>query len=88
MGFSTSIELFINSDVVGAGSTYRTSGTSTTTGPNPSPLRWDWQTVQFSINAWVGFLIIAPMNSFLSCSYDVPKPAYEQSESDDHVKMN
>ena len=25
--------------------------------PNPTPLRWDRQTVQFSVNAWVGFII-------------------------------
>ncbi|KHN28349.1 hypothetical protein glysoja_029610 [Glycine soja] len=38
-----------------SGSTNRTSGTSTTAGPGPSPtpLRWDRQTVLFSVYAWV-----------------------------------
>lgn len=37
-----------------AGSTNRTSGTSATAaGPNPAPLRWDRQTILFSVNAWV-----------------------------------
>ncbi|XP_028769484.1 transmembrane protein 33 homolog [Neltuma alba] len=35
------------------GSTNRASGTSATTGPHPSSLRWDRQTIQFSVNAWV-----------------------------------
>ncbi|KAF7836441.1 transmembrane protein 33-like protein [Senna tora] len=37
----------------GTGSTNRTSGTSATTGSSPTPLRWDRQTIQFSVNAWV-----------------------------------
>ncbi|KAE9595235.1 putative TMEM33/Pom33 family protein [Lupinus albus] len=36
-----------------AGSANRSSGTSATAGPNPTPLRWDKQTIQFSVNAWV-----------------------------------
>ncbi|KAJ7975703.1 transmembrane protein 33-like [Quillaja saponaria] len=36
-----------------SGSTNRTSGTSATTGPNPTSLRWDRNTIQFSVNAWV-----------------------------------
>ncbi|XP_065854615.1 uncharacterized protein [Euphorbia lathyris] len=37
------------------GSTTRTSGTSATTGSNTNPtsVRWDRQTIQFSVNAWV-----------------------------------
>ncbi|XP_050226926.1 uncharacterized protein LOC126676704 [Mercurialis annua] len=37
------------------GSAARTSGTSTTTSQNASPtsVRWDRQTIQFSVNAWV-----------------------------------
>ncbi|KAI4346801.1 hypothetical protein L6164_007669 [Bauhinia variegata] len=35
------------------GSTNRTSGTSATSGPNQAPMRWDRQTIQFSVNAWV-----------------------------------
>ncbi|PON40610.1 Per33/Pom33 family [Parasponia andersonii] len=34
------------------GSTTRTSGTSAAAGP-PTSLRWDRQTIQFSVNAWV-----------------------------------
>ncbi|CAK9136885.1 unnamed protein product [Ilex paraguariensis] len=36
-----------------SGSTARTSGTSTNSTPNPTSLRWDRHTVQFSVNAWV-----------------------------------
>ncbi|RDX82559.1 hypothetical protein CR513_36629, partial [Mucuna pruriens] len=47
-----------------SGSTNRTSGTSTTAGPSPTPLRWDRQTILFSVNAWVfvvAFLAIIPL---------------------------
>ncbi|KAL2335305.1 hypothetical protein Fmac_016518 [Flemingia macrophylla] len=47
-----------------SGSTNRTSGTSTTAGPNPTSLRWDRQTVLFSVNAWVfvvAFLAAIPL---------------------------
>ncbi|KAK4259932.1 hypothetical protein QN277_006210 [Acacia crassicarpa] len=37
----------------GTGSTNRTSGTSATAGSNPTPLRWERQTIHFSVNAWV-----------------------------------
>ncbi|OVA05065.1 hypothetical protein BVC80_1211g142 [Macleaya cordata] len=36
-----------------SGSSSRTSGTSATPAANPSSLRWDRQTLQFSVNAWV-----------------------------------
>ncbi|KAL3525786.1 hypothetical protein ACH5RR_014158 [Cinchona calisaya] len=36
-----------------AGSTGRTSGASTIPPSSSTPLRWDQQTVQFSVNAWV-----------------------------------
>ncbi|KAL7232094.1 hypothetical protein ACSBR2_010165 [Camellia fascicularis] len=36
-----------------SGSTTRTSGSSTTAAPNPTSLRWDRQTIEFLINAWV-----------------------------------
>ncbi|KAF3443934.1 hypothetical protein FNV43_RR13624 [Rhamnella rubrinervis] len=36
-----------------SGSNARTPGASATAGPNPTSLRWDRQTIQFSINAWV-----------------------------------
>ncbi|CAK7335091.1 unnamed protein product [Dovyalis caffra] len=35
------------------GSTSRTSGPSATAGQNPTSVRWDRQTIQFSVNAWV-----------------------------------
>ncbi|EXB72247.1 hypothetical protein L484_009130 [Morus notabilis] len=37
----------------GTGSTARTSGTSANAGSGPTSLRWDRQTIQFSVNAWV-----------------------------------
>nr|AFK40228.1 unknown [Medicago truncatula] len=50
------------------GSTNRTSGTSATSvGPNPAPLRWDRQTILFSVNAWV--LVVA----FLAAVPIIPK---------------
>jgi hypothetical protein len=36
-----------------SGSTTRASGTSATTGASPTSMRWDRQTIQFSVNAWV-----------------------------------
>ncbi|CAN8260659.1 unnamed protein product [Cochlearia groenlandica] len=36
-----------------SGSVPRTSGSSATTGANPSSVRWDQPTIQFSVNAWV-----------------------------------
>ncbi|KAL0744650.1 hypothetical protein Bca4012_086163 [Brassica carinata] len=36
-----------------SGSVPRTTGPSATTGANPSSGRWDQQTLQFSVNAWV-----------------------------------
>ncbi|KAE9449421.1 hypothetical protein C3L33_18677, partial [Rhododendron williamsianum] len=36
-----------------SGSTTRTSGSSTTAAPTPTSLRWDRQTIHFSVNAWV-----------------------------------
>lgn len=47
-----------------SGATNRPSGTSATTGPNPTPLRWDRQTILFSVNAWVfvvAFLATFPL---------------------------
>lgn len=46
-----------------SGST-RTSGTSATAGSNATSVRWDRQTIQFSVNAWVfvvGLLAIFPL---------------------------
>ncbi|CAN8269762.1 unnamed protein product [Cochlearia groenlandica] len=36
-----------------SGSAPQTTGPSATSGPNPSSVRWDQPTIQFSINAWV-----------------------------------
>ncbi|KAF8096857.1 hypothetical protein N665_0299s0019 [Sinapis alba] len=36
-----------------SGSVPRTTGSSATTGANPSSVRWDQHTIQFSVNAWV-----------------------------------
>ncbi|KAM7267960.1 hypothetical protein ACFE04_010126 [Oxalis oulophora] len=36
-----------------SGTNARTSPTSATAGSNPAPARWDRQTIQFSVNAWV-----------------------------------
>ncbi|XP_052204914.1 uncharacterized protein LOC127809823 [Diospyros lotus] len=47
-----------------SGSTTRTSGSSSTATPPPTSLRWDWQTIQFSVNAWVfvvAVLAITPL---------------------------
>lgn len=38
---------------IAVGSTTPNSGTSATASPNPTSLRWDRQTIQFSVNAWV-----------------------------------
>ncbi|KAL6994062.1 hypothetical protein U1Q18_012167 [Sarracenia purpurea var. burkii] len=51
-------------DQVRPGSTTRTSGSSATAASNPTSLRWDRQTVQFSVNAWVlvvAILAIVPL---------------------------
>nr|CAN74248.1 hypothetical protein VITISV_021085 [Vitis vinifera] len=44
-----------------SGSATRTSGASATSGPTPTPaptsMRWDRQTIQFSVNAWVECLL-------------------------------
>ncbi|KAJ6402642.1 hypothetical protein OIU84_014697 [Salix udensis] len=50
------------------GSTARASGPSATTGQNPTSVRWDRQTIQFSVNAWVfvvavlAIIPLAPIN--------------------------
>lgn len=45
--------MLIEAKLIHAGSAARTSGTSATAGANTTPLRWDRQTIQFSVNAWV-----------------------------------
>ncbi|XP_022859842.1 transmembrane protein 33 homolog isoform X1 [Olea europaea var. sylvestris] len=42
-----------NSHTQNSGSASRTTGTSGTPAPNSTSLRWDKQTIQFSVNAWV-----------------------------------
>ncbi|CAI9777495.1 unnamed protein product [Fraxinus pennsylvanica] len=42
-----------NSNAQNSGYTSRTTGISTTPAPNSTSLRWDRQTIQFSVNAWV-----------------------------------
>ncbi|KAJ8751871.1 hypothetical protein K2173_026072 [Erythroxylum novogranatense] len=50
------------------GSANRSSGPSVTSGSNPNAVRWDRQTIQFSVNAWVfvvavlAIIPIAPRN--------------------------
>ncbi|XP_073273939.1 uncharacterized protein [Primulina huaijiensis] len=47
-----------------SGSASRTSGTPATPPPNSTSLRWDSQTIQFSVNAWVflvGVLSVFPL---------------------------
>ncbi|XP_021887983.1 transmembrane protein 33 homolog [Carica papaya] len=39
-------------------STTRTTGSSAAAGANPNSLRWDRQTIQFSINAWVSVVAV------------------------------
>ncbi|KAJ6684494.1 hypothetical protein OIU85_008120 [Salix viminalis] len=47
------------------GSTTRTSGPSATAGQNPTPVRWDRQTIQFSINAWVFIVAVLAIIPFV-----------------------
>ncbi|XP_073525588.1 uncharacterized protein [Phyllobates terribilis] len=44
-----------------SGSSARTSASSATTGQNPTSLRWDRQTVLFSVNAWICVLALLAM---------------------------
>ncbi|GKB91923.1 transmembrane protein 33 [Tanacetum coccineum] len=45
-----------------SGSTTRATGASTASTPSSTPLRWDRQTIQFSVNAWV--LVVAVLAMF------------------------
>ncbi|KAG2411487.1 hypothetical protein I3760_Q005400 [Carya illinoinensis] len=60
-----------------SGSTTRTSGTSATTGPNPTSLRWDKQTIQFSVNAWV--FVVAVLAIFPLIPRNLSQRAYRLS---------
>ncbi|XP_057769912.1 uncharacterized protein LOC130989821 [Salvia miltiorrhiza] len=63
----------------GSGSSSRTSGSSTAPPPSGSsaPLRWDQQTIQFSVNAWV--FIVAVLAIFPLVSQNLSKRAYRLS---------
>ncbi|XP_057970898.1 uncharacterized protein LOC131159757 [Malania oleifera] len=60
-----------------SGSTTRTSGTSAASGPNPTTVRWDRQTIQFSINAWV--FVVAVLALFPLVPRNLSNRAYRLS---------
>ncbi|KAK6152659.1 hypothetical protein DH2020_012298 [Rehmannia glutinosa] len=60
-----------------SGSASRTSGTSTTPPTNSTPLRWDPQTIQFSVNAWV--LVVAVLAIFPLVPKSLSNRAYRLS---------
>ncbi|CAI9763336.1 unnamed protein product [Fraxinus pennsylvanica] len=47
-----------NSHTQNSGSAGRTTGTDRTPAPNSTSLRWDKQTIQFSVNAWVSAVAV------------------------------
>ncbi|XAR71343.1 hypothetical protein NMG60_11028552 [Bertholletia excelsa] len=60
-----------------SGSTTRSSGSSTNAAPNPTSLRWDRQTIQFSVNAWV--LVVAVLAIFPLIPKNLSNRAYRLS---------
>ncbi|CAA0828349.1 Unknown protein [Striga hermonthica] len=60
-----------------SGSSTRTSGTSTAPPPSPTSLRWDQQTIQFSVNAWV--LVVAVFAIFPLVPTNLSNRAYRLS---------
>ncbi|OMP10323.1 hypothetical protein COLO4_04619 [Corchorus olitorius] len=60
-----------------AGSTTRSSGTSPTAGSNPTSMRWDRNTVLFSVNAWV--FIVAVLAIFPLVPQSLSNRAYRLS---------
>ncbi|KAK6128814.1 hypothetical protein DH2020_037450 [Rehmannia glutinosa] len=60
-----------------SGSASRTSGTSTTPPTNSTSLRWDPQTIQFSVNAWV--LVVAVLAIFPLVPKSLSNRAYRLS---------
>ncbi|GAV71040.1 UPF0121 domain-containing protein [Cephalotus follicularis] len=60
-----------------SGPNTRTSGTSATAGSNPTSVRWDSQTIQFSVNAWV--LIVAVLAIFPLVPGSLSNRAYRLS---------
>ncbi|KAH6832173.1 dihydroflavonol 4-reductase/flavanone protein [Perilla frutescens var. hirtella] len=61
----------------GSGSSSRTSGPSTAPPPDSTPLRWDQQTIQFSVNAWV--FIVAVLAIFPLVPQNLSNRAYRLS---------
>ncbi|KAL3813537.1 hypothetical protein ACJIZ3_014805 [Penstemon smallii] len=61
----------------GSGTTSRTSGSSTTLPPSSTPLRWDKQTIQFSVNAWV--FVVAVLAIFPLVPMNLSNRAYRLS---------
>uniref|UniRef100_A0A7N2KWF1 Transmembrane protein n=2 Tax=Quercus lobata TaxID=97700 RepID=A0A7N2KWF1_QUELO len=61
----------------GSTSTTRASGTSATTSPNPTSLRWDRHTIQFSVNAWV--FVVAVLAIFPLVPRNLSQRAYRLS---------
>lgn len=64
-----------------SGSATRTSGASATSGPTPTPaptsMRWDRQTIQFSVNAWV--FVVAVLAIFPIIPRNLSNRAYRLS---------
>ncbi|PHT50026.1 hypothetical protein CQW23_09773 [Capsicum baccatum] len=60
-----------------SGQASRTSGTSTTPASNPTSLRWDRQTIQFSVNAWV--FVVAVLSIFPLTPTNLSNRAYRLS---------
>lgn len=61
----------------GSGSSSRTTGSSTAPPSGSTPLRWDQQTIQFSVNAWV--FIVAVLAIFPSVPQNLSNRAYRLS---------
>ncbi|KAL6499196.1 hypothetical protein OROHE_026224 [Orobanche hederae] len=66
-----------NSRQQNSGPSSRTSGTPTASPPNSTSLRWDPQTIQFSVNAWV--LVVASLAIFPLVPKSLSNRAYRLS---------
>ncbi|KAL6587607.1 hypothetical protein OROMI_000585 [Orobanche minor] len=66
-----------NSRQQNSGPSSRTSGTPTASPPNSTSLRWDPQTIQFSVNAWV--LVVASFAIFPLVPKSLSNRAYRLS---------
>ncbi|KAK2987468.1 hypothetical protein RJ640_012127 [Escallonia rubra] len=60
-----------------SGSNTRASATSTASAPHPTSLRWDRQTIQFSVNAWV--FVVAVLAIFPLVPQNLSNRAYRLS---------